>query len=180
MPHRGEGPKGRALERKPLKAGAHLAQAVNSGFDDAKGYQSRPKVALGQRQSGRAPTIAREAGHYHPFDTRVSKRGTRGLLGDVKDTSTINSPLSPEAFIRQNGRHSGRGAQGDTSLLKGAVGNSHGTPAPGVTKAPSTARHMGDAGRGAPGKLGRGDDWKGKAKTLTEDISHAAFEKLGA
>jgi hypothetical protein len=184
-PHRGQGPRGRAVERAPLSAGAHLTQRDHSGFSDAKGYQSRPAVSLGQRQAGRAPTVPREAGHYHPIDTRVSQGGTRGLMGDVSDTRAMNAPMSATAFLRQNGRHSGKGAQGDTGKVRGpAVGNTHGTPAPGIGKGPgvrgSMDSHLGDAGRGAPGKLGRGDAWKGKAKSMSEDISHDAFERLGA
>jgi len=187
-PKHGMGPKGRAKERAPVKAGAHMPMRHNSGFDDARGYESGPKVNLGQRQAGRAPTMAidREAGHYHPLDTRVSKGGTRGLMGDVADVHAINSKLSPAAFTRRDGRHTGKGAQGDQGLIKGGKekGNSFGTAPtarsskPGVRGSPDS--HLGTAGRGAPGKHGRGDAWKGAPKRLSEDISHSDFESLGA
>jgi hypothetical protein len=86
---------------------------------------------------------------------------------------------------RRMGRHTGATAKFEQGLLPGSArGNSMGTAAPGLGRGKGVRgtleSHAGDAGRGAPGKLGRGDDWKGKPKAMSEEITHSAFEKLGA
>jgi hypothetical protein len=83
------------------------------------------------------------------------------------------------------GRHTGAAPKFEQGILPAAArGNSRGTAPPGIGSGKgvrgSLDSHLGDAGRGAPGKFGRGDAWKGKPKAMSEDISHSAFEKLGA
>jgi hypothetical protein len=184
-PHRGEGPKGRVRAKGAPGGGTHLAQRTNSGFKDSKGYQGSPRVSVGQRQGGSAPRVPREAGHYHPLDTRVSSGGTRGLMGDISDTRRAGAETTSRGgSARRDGYHTGKPSKGDTSLLKGNVGNSHGTAPPGVGTGkgvrgtPDT--HLGTAGRGGTGRIGKHDAYKGAPTKYPEEISHASFEKLGA
>lgn len=84
---------------------------------------------------------------------------------------------------RRNGKQTGKlKAEGDTRRRKGAEGNAKGSAPPGIshTKSASLADHKGTSGRGGPGRIGKPDNWKGSAQKLTEDISHSAFERLGA
>jgi hypothetical protein len=186
VPHRAMGPYGKGKNKPMPGGGTHVPQRTESGFKDSKGYQGSAKIAVGQRQSGAVPKIPREAGHYHPLDTRVSQGGTRGLMGDISDARAFGKEVptgGPSA--RRDGYHSGKASKGDTSLLKGAnKGNSHGTPPtalsarPGVRGSPDS--HLGTAGRGGTGRIGKHDAYKGAPTKYTEDISHSSFEKLGA
>jgi hypothetical protein len=127
-PHHGHGLMGTPSRKAPLKAGAHVAQRVTSGFSDAKGYQG--------------------------------------------------------SDVRRNGAHKGKLPGLDTSKRSGAEGLSKGSAPPGVGRGAgvrgSLDSHLGDAGRGGPGKLGKSDAFTGKAKALSETLSHEWFEKLGA
>jgi hypothetical protein len=185
VPQRAMGPYGKGRAKPAPGGGAHLAQRTESGFKDSKGYQTSPKISVGQRHSGAAPKIPREAGHYHPLDTRPSSGGTRGLMGDISDTRKINRPITPAASVRRNGFHTGKPSQGDTSLLKeSAAGNAKGSAPPGTGKGfgvrGSPDSHLGTAGRGGTGRIGKHDAYKGAPTKYTEDISHSSFEKLGA
>jgi hypothetical protein len=84
---------------------------------------------------------------------------------------------------RRNGKQSGKlKVEGDTRVRKGPEGNSKGSPPPGVSKGKpaSLDAHKGTSGRGGPGRIGKPDNWKGGAPKMSEEISHSAFEKLGA
>lgn len=85
---------------------------------------------------------------------------------------------------RRNGDIAGGklGETSDTRRRRGKDGNGMGSPAPGVSsgRPASLARHEGTAGRGDKGRVGKGDGYKGKPTSLSEDISHSAFEKLGS
>lgn len=87
-----------------------------------------------------------------------------------------------QSSARQMGAHTGSLKQGDTRRRKGAEGNSKGSPPPGVSKGKpaSLEAHKGTSGRGGSGRIGKPDNWKGSAPKMSEDISHSAFEKLGA
>jgi hypothetical protein len=184
-PHRGLGEHGRGREKAPLKAGTHVAQRTESGFHDAKGYQGSAKVGLGQRQSGKVPKLPRDAGHFHPLDTRI-ERSSRGLMGDISDTRKMGrETTSRSASARRDGFHTGKSSKGDTSILaESAAGNSKGSAPPGVGRGKgvqgSPDTHLGTAGRGGTGRIGKGDNYKGAPTKYSEDISHSAFEKLGA
>ena len=74
-------------------------------------------------------------------------------------------------------------SESDTRRRSGSDGNGKGSPPPGVgkRKPASLAAHAGDSGRGGAGRLGMHDGHKGpQPKKLSEDISHSAFERLGA
>ena len=186
VPHRAPGLNARAKQKPAPGGGTHMPMRHNSGDDDAKGYQGSSKIAVGQRQSGRVPKVPREAGHYHPIDTRIDKGGKRGLMGDISDTRKAGAETTGKAAsARRNGFHTGKPSKGDTSLIKGEnKGNSFGTAPtalsskPGVRGSPDT--HMGNAGRGGTGRIGKHDAYKGAPTKYSEDISHASFEKLGA
>lgn len=83
---------------------------------------------------------------------------------------------------RRNGKQTGglmASGTSDTNVRKGAVGNSKGSAPPALSKvAKSTMKAQ--VGRGAPGKMGKADQFKGTAKKLSESISHQQFERLGA
>lgn len=53
------------------------------------------------------------------------------------------------------------------------------TPYTGSSKGASMGAHAASAGRGGPGKFGKGDGFKTRSGDLQEPQSHAAFEKLG-
>lgn len=84
-----------------------------------------------------------------------------------------------------DGRHTGKAGKGNTSILpKAAEGNGKGTTPPALSSKPGVRgtleSHSGDSGRGGTGRIGKHDNFKGKPTAYTEDISHNAFEKLGA
>jgi len=82
---------------------------------------------------------------------------------------------------RKNGRHTGKPAKPDSRRRYGPEGNGKGSPPTkmGSRGAGSPSGHMGTSGRGGPGKVGKGDSYKGKPTAYSEDISHSQFEKLG-
>ncbi len=180
-PHRGHGQWGRSPPRqKPLNAGAHTAQRV-SGFNDRKGYKESPRINVGQLQSGRIPRIDREAGHYHP----VGHGSRRVLDRDTADTHRFNRAAHTVRDMGKLGEGRATAPQGDSSKRRGPVGNSQGSSPPGVGKGTgvrgSTDSHLGTTGRGDKGRLGMHDGHKGKQpKALSENLSHAWFESLGA
>ena len=83
---------------------------------------------------------------------------------------------------RRLGKHTGAAPKGDSRRRHGAEGNGKGSPPTkmGARGVGSLASHKGTAGRGGPGRLGKGDHHQGKPRAYSEDISHSAFEKLGA
>ena len=179
-PHHGHGLMGKPSRKAGLKAGAHVAQRVNTGFKDAKGYQGSAKINVGQNQSGRAPKLAKEAGHYHPFATNSP---LRGYEVDASDARRINKEITgASASARRDGFHTGKPSRADTNVRKGADGNAKGSAPPGVGSGkgvrgtPESHR----VGQGGPGKLGKGDTFTGQHKPMSEDLSHGWFESLGA
>lgn len=124
-PRFGLGMNGKAAQKAPLKASAHVPLRTNSGYDDGSGYQGSP--------------------------ARRNGKQTGGLM--ASGTS-------------------------DTNVRKGAVGNAKGSAPPALGKTGKSVKSQ--EGRGAPGKLGKADAFKGMGKKLPESISHSAFEKLGA
>lgn len=90
-----------------------------------------------------------------------------------------------DSASRRNGAHTGRLRSGDTGLLgSSAKGNAKGTAPPALGSKPGVRgtldSHLGDAGRGGTGRIGKHDSYKGNPTKYSEDISHSAFEKLGA
>lgn len=129
---------------------------------------NKPRHGLGEygKQRQRAPL---NAGEHMPQRIETGYDDRKGY-GD-----------SPE---RRNGEHKGKLPGGDTRRRHGAEGNSEGSPPPGV-KAKKGVRgnpdsHMGDAGRGGTGRVGKADSYKGRPTGYPEDVTHEAFEKLGA
>lgn len=125
-PKHGLGPHGKATQKAPLNASAHLPQRTTSGNSDHKGYQGSNTRRMG-----------RHTGTVAPLDQRIGSGG----------------------------------------------GNSKGSAPPGVGHGKgvmgSPATHSAKAGRGAPGKLGKADNFTGK-HSYSESITHEQFEKLGA
>lgn len=83
---------------------------------------------------------------------------------------------------RRNGKQTGglmASGTSDTNVRKGAVGNSKGSAPPSLGKVASSTMKA-QVGRGAKGRVGKADQFKGMGKKLPESISHSAFEKLGA
>jgi hypothetical protein len=89
-----------------------------------------------------------------------------------------------QSSARQMGAHKGPLKEGDTRRRQGPEGLSKGSPPPGVTAKKGVRgnpdSHMGDAGRGGTGRVGKADNYKGKPTELSESPSHAWFESLGA
>lgn len=83
---------------------------------------------------------------------------------------------------RKNGRHTGKPAKEDQRRRYGPEGNGKGSPPTrmGARGAGRLENHKGTSGRGGSGRVGKGDGYKGKPTAYSEDISHSAFEKLGA
>lgn len=85
---------------------------------------------------------------------------------------------------RRDGRHSGKQQPLDTRRRSGPEGDGKGSPPPGLGRGKgvrgSPATHAGDAGRGAAGRTGKGDAYKGKPTKRPEELSHEWFERLGA
>ena len=86
--------------------------------------------------------------------------------------------------VRRNGEHTGGLLGGDTRRKSGPEGNSKGSPPPALNSRPGVAgtldSHLGTAGRGGTGRIGKHDSYHGKPTKYSEDISHSAFEKLGS
>ncbi len=89
-----------------------------------------------------------------------------------------------QSAARQMGAHKGPLKEGDTRKRQGPEGNSKGSPPPGIGHRKGVRgnpdSHMGDAGRGGAGRQGKADSYKGQPTSYSENISHDAFEKLGA
>lgn len=84
---------------------------------------------------------------------------------------------------RRNGKQSGKlKSESDTRRRIGPEGNGKGSPPTNLKsgKPASLEAHRGTSGRGGTGRIGKPDNWKGSAPKMSEDISHSAFEKLGA
>jgi hypothetical protein len=101
-----------------------------------------------------------------------------------RETSGFSDRKGYEASeSRRMGRHTGPAPKYDQRRSQGAEGNGKGSPPPGLGRGKgiqgSPNSHLGTAGRGAPGKFGKGDGYKGRA-SYPEDISHSQFESLGA
>src|SRR5580698_6062992 len=84
---------------------------------------------------------------------------------------------------RRNGAHTGKQAKYEQGLLgESAKGNGKGTAPPALSSKPGVRgtpeSHMGDAGRGGTGRIGKHDAYKGAPTKYSEDISHSSFEKL--
>jgi hypothetical protein len=121
--------------------------------------------------------------HARPREMRGLMEGAHMPMRDHSGVSDAKGYKDSPA--RRNGEHTGKSARGDSSRLPAAAkGNSKGTapPAlkahPGVRGTPDS--HQGDAGRGGTGRIGKHDSYKGKPTKYSEDISHDAFERLGA
>lgn len=90
---------------------------------------------------------------------------------------------SDNGHERRNGKQTGKlKSESDTRRRIGPEGNAKGSPPTNLKsgKPASLEAHKGTSGRGGPGRIGKPDNWKGGARKLSEDISHSAFEKLGA
>ena len=89
-----------------------------------------------------------------------------------------------QSATRQMGRHVGPLKEGDTRRRHGPEGLSKGSPPPGVTARKGVRgnpdSHRGDSGGGGAGRIGKADNFKGKATPLSESPSHEWFERLGA
>lgn len=180
-PHHGLGEFGRVKRKAGTKDGAHVRQRDHSGYDDRKGYRNSAQADFGSKHSGRAPAIPREAGNYHP----IGHGSSRQFSEDARETLRMNREvLSHAATERREGKHTGEPSRGDTNVRKGPQGNGEGSAAPGVGKGAGVRgtpdSHLGTAGRGAPGRVGKADHYHGKPKSLPEHITHDQFEKLGA
>jgi hypothetical protein len=88
---------------------------------------------------------------------------------------------------RRSGKQTGHlkaDGTSDTRRRAGAEGNSKGAPPTALTAHPGVRgtheSHLGTAGRGGTGRIGKHDAYKGAPTKYTESISHDAFEKLGA
>src|SRR5277367_5966431 len=124
---------------------------------------------------------------HHGVGPHAKPREMKGLMAGAHVPQRIISGNSDargyqDSPSRRNGRHTGRPARGDTGLVKS--GNSEGTAAPGIGKGKgvqgSPDSHLGNAGRGGTGRIGKGDSYKGAPTKYPEDISHSAFERLGS
>jgi hypothetical protein len=153
-----------SLHRKGglMGVGHHMPQRVESGFDDRKGYPEGPKPP--SRDHARRPDkFPGTKGEQHRLDAEQTSRS---------------------AQERRNGKNTFPAAKGDSRRREGMEGNGKGSPPPGIGQgmgvrgSPNT--HLGTAGRGAPGRIGKSDSYKGKPTPYPEDITHDAFEKLGA
>ena len=137
-------------------AGAHLPQRTHTGVSDRKGYKGFPKP--------RVRDVAKKTTLKYP-GTPDQLRAFGGEVAQGKATE------------RRDGNR--KSAKEDSRKRNGPEGNSKGSP-PGGRSGASPATHMGDSGRGGPGKIGSGDGFKGKARGPSEDLSPAWFERLGA
>jgi hypothetical protein len=86
---------------------------------------------------------------------------------------------------RRNGAHTGRAPKFEQGILPNAAKpNAKGTAPPPLGSKPGVRgtpdSHLGAAGRGGTGRIGKGDSYKGQPTKYSEDISHSSFEKLGA
>lgn len=165
---------------KPMATGRDLPQRQSPTPVDHSGYKGSAKVGVGQRLGGLLAGLPREAGYYRPVDNP----GNRGISQDVSDIRKMNREVKRSAAVRRNGKQTGVPSSGDSSIDKGAVGNSKGSAPPGLGHGTgvmgSPATHKGTSGRGAPGRFGKADKYTGKPKAYSESISHSDFEALGA
>jgi hypothetical protein len=120
----------------------------------------------------------------------------QGLLGKPRQKAPLDAgahmpPRETSGFddrkgyqagdTRRMGKHTGPAPKEDQRRREGAEGNSKGSAPPGRGKGVngSPDSYLGTAGRGAPGKFGKADGFKGK-HAYAEEISHNEFERLGA
>lgn len=108
-----------------------------------------------------------------------------GLMAGEHMPQRVKTSAISSGSERRNGKQSGHlkaDGTSDTRVRKGPEGNSKGSPPPGVSKSKpaSSEKHMGTAGRGGAGRMGKSDDYKGRATPLSESPSSAWFESLGA
>lgn len=130
---------------------------------------NQPQHGLGEHGRGRERG-GLMAGAHLPMRDHSGVSDARGYKGSA---------------TRRNGEHTGKPARGDSSHLPAAAkGNSKGTAPPPLKAHPgvrgSPDSHLGDAGRGGTGRIGKSDAYKGKPTKYAEDITHDAFERLGA
>lgn len=86
-----------------------------------------------------------------------------------------------QSASRQMGAHKGPLKEGDTRRRNGPEGLSKGSPPEKITKgANGVKNHLGTAGRGGSGRLGKADNFKGNPTELSESPSHSWFESLGS
>jgi hypothetical protein len=167
-PHHGLGQYGKVRRQGNPGGGQHMPVAVKGSrglFSRTAGVDQRP---------AKAPKLNREAGYYHPISTENPRRGYGDDARAVKSAERArHSPLTL-------GRHSGHPARFDQNARKSAAGNGLGSKLENGGRRGTPDSHLGTAGRGGPGRLGKHDAYKGKATPLSESISHAQFEKLGA
>lgn len=158
-PHRGIGEYGKGRRRAGIKAGAHVAQRVDTGYDDRKGYQG--------------------GGRISPKDEPHRVKGHPGIAQERRLNAEVTGKNATE---RRDGYHTGKPSKGDTNVRKGAEGNAKGSTPPGTGKGigvrgtPESHR----VGQGGPGKIGQSDGHKGPPRKLPEDLSSDWFESLGA
>jgi hypothetical protein len=126
--------------------------------------------------------MANKPHHGEGEHGRQSRKGNPGGGTHLPQRVNTGGLMGPDRDI---GKHSGRAAKGNSSILpKGAQGNAKGlaptalSTKPGVRGSPDS--HLGTAGRGGTGRIGKHDAYKGKPTKYSEDISHSAFERLGA
>lgn len=124
---------------------------------------NKPVHGMGMNGSARAPAPLK-AGAHMPLRLSSGYSDARGYQGSA---------------ARRNGAHTGGlMTSGDTRVRKGPEGNSKGAPPPSLSKPAVSVKAQ--EGRGAKGRVGKADAFKGMGKKLPESISHSQFEKLGA
>lgn len=167
-PHHGLGQFGKVRRQGNPGGGQHMPVSVKGSrglFSETLGVDPRP---------AKAPKLNREVGHYHPIST---ENATRGYARDVRAAKRAEGARHTPLTL---GRHSGPAARFDQNARKSAAGNGLGSTLHNGGRRGTPDSHLGTAGRGGAGRLGKHDAYKGRATPLSESISHEQFEKLGA
>ena len=146
---------------------------------------------LPSAQSRRTALKLKSNKPHHGLGEHGHAKRMGGLMAGAHMPLRVNSGYddrkgySANTQERMNGKQTGKLpklAESDTRRRIGPEGNAKGSPPTNLKsgKPASLAAHKGTSGRGGSGRIGKPDNWKGGAQKLSEDISHSAFEKLGA
>jgi hypothetical protein len=105
-PHHGLGLHGRAREKRPVKAGAHLPQRNHSGYDDSRGYEGSDHRRMGKISTPlpKAPVAKGRNAHGTGPDraggeTLSAKKARKGRGGTATvQGKGLNASISHAAF----------------------------------------------------------------------------------